>query len=269
MARSTLVLNASQTSPATLPSPAIPLQVDAIAASTVRTPSPPEVDRLILVLAGNLTAVHGCQRRLLRTGAACLLPAAGGNTLESGPRGARIAHGPLDSPFVRRLPPPWCDALPHVALQDPTTQMIVQRVCAELDRCDALQTMALASLATDALMHLLRHTEQTLAAAPDWLGGLAQRWRDDPAEPLSIAAIAFELGLTAEAVARRFQRHFGVSLPQYVLERRVEWACQRLREEDVSLARLAREAGFEDPSDLIRGFRKVLGMTPGAWRERT
>ncbi len=268
MARSTLVLNASPTSPANLAAPAIPLQVETIAASRVQSLAPPDADRLILVLGGNLTAVHGRERRLLRTGAACLLPAADDNQLESGPRGTRIAHGPLASPFVRRLPSPWCDALPHVALQDPTTHLIVQRVSAELDRCDALQTMAMASLATDALMHLLRHTEQTLAAAPDWLGGIAQRWRDDPAEPLSIAAIAFELGLTAEAVARRFQRHFGISLPQYVLERRVEWACRRLREEDVSLARLAREAGFEDPSDLIRGFRKVLGMTPGAWRER-
>lgn len=269
MARSTLVLDTSPKASVQLPVPAVPLQVETIAAPTVPSHDSPAVDRLILVLTGQLTVVHARERRLLRSGAACLLPVGAESRIEPGPRGARIAHGRLDGPFVRRLPPPWCDSRPHVALQDSTTHDIVQRIGIELDRCDALQTMALASLATDALMHLLRHSEQNLAAAPDWLGDLAQRWRDTPAEPLSIAAIAFELGLSAEAVARRFQRHFGVSLPQYVLERRVEWACRRLREEDLSLARLAREAGFEDPSDLIRGFRKVLGMTPGAWRERT
>lgn len=88
------------------------------------------------------------------------------------------------------------------------------------------------------------------------------------AGPPRIADIAAEAGVTPSYLARAFRLHYGSTPADYVRGLRVEHAQRRLRDSDIPIARLAREAGFSDQSHLSRIFKRYTGQTPGEFRRR-
>jgi AraC-like DNA-binding protein len=65
---------------------------------------------------------------------------------------------------------------------------------------------------------------------------------------------------------RAFKASVGIPPLQYVASRRLEFVCLLLRTSRESLSQIAVTAGFYDQSHLCRVFRRVLGVTPAAWR---
>jgi len=65
---------------------------------------------------------------------------------------------------------------------------------------------------------------------------------------------------------RAFKASVGIPPLQYVLSRRLEFACSLLRTSREPLSQIALTAGFCDQSHLCRVFRRVLGVTPAAWK---
>jgi AraC family transcriptional regulator len=68
--------------------------------------------------------------------------------------------------------------------------------------------------------------------------------------------------------ARQFKQATGLPPYQYVISRRVERARQLLQERtDLSLAEVAAHAGFSDQSQFSHHFKRLVGVTPGQFRE--
>jgi AraC family transcriptional regulator len=65
---------------------------------------------------------------------------------------------------------------------------------------------------------------------------------------------------------KAFKASVGIPPLQYVASRRLEFVCLLLRTSRESLSQIAVTAGFYDQSHLCRVFRRVLGVTPAAWR---
>jgi len=65
---------------------------------------------------------------------------------------------------------------------------------------------------------------------------------------------------------KAFKASVGIPPLQYVASRRLEFVCLLLRTSPESLSQIAVTAGFYDQSHLCRVFRRVLGVTPAAWR---
>ncbi|HET8624741.1 MAG TPA: helix-turn-helix transcriptional regulator [Gemmatimonadales bacterium] len=86
--------------------------------------------------------------------------------------------------------------------------------------------------------------------------------------PIRLPSIAAELGVHPTHLSRTYRRAFGESLSGYLLRRRVEIASAALADPEIPLAQVAQETGFADQSHLCRSFRRVTGLTPGAWRRR-
>lgn len=84
---------------------------------------------------------------------------------------------------------------------------------------------------------------------------------------LNLARLARRLGVPARAVSRAVNRVHGVSVSQYVNERRVAEACRLLAETDMTVTRVAYEAGFMTKSNFNREFLRVAGMSPSEWRK--
>jgi AraC family transcriptional regulator len=85
-------------------------------------------------------------------------------------------------------------------------------------------------------------------------------------EPISLAALARLVGLSSCYFCRAFRRSFGMPPLHYQLRRRIEHAKTLLARHaelvtDVSLA-----LGYSDTSAFCTAFRRVTGMTPGAYR---
>ena len=91
---------------------------------------------------------------------------------------------------------------------------------------------------------------------------LSERFR----EPLRIGVVAEEVGVHPSSLARAFHHHYGCTPGEFVRRLRVDLASRRLAKPGISLASIAREAGFSDQSHFSRTFKRLTGMTPGAFR---
>lgn len=86
-------------------------------------------------------------------------------------------------------------------------------------------------------------------------------------ENISLDRIAAIAGLSPYHINRAFRQAFGVPPHVFLVQMRLARARALLRE-GRSPANVAAETGFTDQSHLTRHFRRVFGVTPGAYRDR-
>ena len=99
-----------------------------------------------------------------------------------------------------------------------------------------------------------------LLAVRDWLDAHG-------CEVVRLTTLARLAGCSPGLTNRLFRQQFGLPPYEYLLQRRLRLAAQRLRESAQSLADIAYEAGFADQSHLQRLFRRAYGTTPQAYRQ--
>jgi AraC-like DNA-binding protein len=88
----------------------------------------------------------------------------------------------------------------------------------------------------------------------------------DPAQPLTLAALARDAGMSAYHFLRVFSRVVGMTPYQYILRLRLMSAARALRLGSRSVTAIALDAGFNDLSTFNRRFRRLMGATPSAYR---
>lgn len=85
-------------------------------------------------------------------------------------------------------------------------------------------------------------------------------------ERITIDALARQAGLSVSHFSRAFKATFGVTVHQYLMQRRVQVAQSMMILTSDRLSEIAVCCGLSDQSHLTRWFRRVVGVTPGAWR---
>jgi len=128
------------------------------------------------------------------------------------------------------------------------------------DGAEACQR-AVAEYANWAMLHL---------AAPDEMGLIANGIEDLVASDANIVRvdqIARHFSLTTRHVQRLAQRYVGLPPLTIIRRYRLQEAAQRLREDgSLTIGRVAADLGYADHAHLTRDFRRVLGLTPNAYR---
>ncbi len=98
------------------------------------------------------------------------------------------------------------------------------------------------------------------------LAPIAEHLRTHFREPLHVADLAHRAGLSVRQFGRKFQATFQMSPRAYLMQLRVDRACDLLASTDMPVTRVALEAGFYDHADFARQFRKHMGMTASEYR---
>ena len=93
-----------------------------------------------------------------------------------------------------------------------------------------------------------------------------RRIEREPQAPLTLAALAGDSGLSPFHFLRTFRQVAGLTPHQYLLRTRLHRAALRLRRGAPSISDVAYDCGFNDLSTFNRRFRRLMGVTPGAWR---
>jgi AraC family transcriptional regulator len=141
------------------------------------------------------------------------------------------------------------------------------RLYTEFLHDDDAAPMAIEGLTLEIMAERWRGLEPIRAPSPPrWLTRVHQIIHDDFAEPLTLAELAHEAGVHPVYVATAFRRQYGCTVGQYLRQRRVESACQQLKGSAATLAQIALAAGFADQSHFSRVFKRLIGVTPGAFR---
>jgi len=86
------------------------------------------------------------------------------------------------------------------------------------------------------------------------------------AEPISLAALAQLVGLSACYFCRAFRQSFGMPPQRYQLTQRVERAKALLAKHAASVTDVGLTVGYNDASAFCTAFRRVTGLTPSAYR---
>lgn len=107
-----------------------------------------------------------------------------------------------------------------------------------------------------------------LAAINAPLVGRAVRLvHDDPVRKWTVDDLAREVGTSRTVLAERFNAVLGQSPMEYVIGWRMQLAAERLRNGNDGIASIAADVGYESEPAFNRAFKRVTGVTPGAWRE--
>jgi AraC family transcriptional regulator len=85
-------------------------------------------------------------------------------------------------------------------------------------------------------------------------------------EPVSLAALAELVGLSACYFCRAFRQSFGTPPHRYQLSHRIERAKTLLAKHAASVTEVGLAVGYNDASAFCTAFRRVTGLTPSAYR---
>ncbi|MFZ5828632.1 MAG: helix-turn-helix domain-containing protein [Planctomycetota bacterium] len=88
------------------------------------------------------------------------------------------------------------------------------------------------------------------------------------AEAIDVGQLARRAKLSVSQLDRRFKRLFQTTPQQFVLRVRINAACRLLAESDQTVAKIALATGFYDQSHFTKHFRRQMGLTPRAYRDR-
>ena len=92
--------------------------------------------------------------------------------------------------------------------------------------------------------------------------------RNIPNENFSIDDLCREMSMSKIQLYRKAKNSLDTSINDYILRMRIQRAKHYLQNEDMSIAEIAYKSGFSTPSYFSTAFKKFMGETPKAYKEK-
>ena len=114
-----------------------------------------------------------------------------------------------------------------------------------------------------------RHSTDVLAIADRQIASALKYIREHACDDgMDVESLLRAIPLSRSVMERRFSQILGSSPKGEILRVRLGRVCQLLAESDLTLAAVAKLAGFDHPEYMSRLFRKKMGITPGEFRKQ-
>ena len=84
-------------------------------------------------------------------------------------------------------------------------------------------------------------------------------------EPINLAGISAQLGVTPEYLSYLFHRDMGINFSAYLRRCRIDRAVDLMRQGSSRIYEIAHAVGFADAKYFCRVFREVMGKSPGVY----
>ena len=218
------------------------------------------------IVAGSLRETVGTKSEIAGPLSVVLKPAGTEHADEFGPAGAVALSVRLDQSFIK-------------ALQDWERDLVQWRwqhsggatkwfllLLKSLQRTNDESRTATENAIYEMLAALCHVSAAAPCHAPQWLQRVKLEIDDDVENCGRVRDLAERAGVHPVYLARQFRSYLGVSVSEYVRQRRVAATAQLLLRDHESLASIACEAGFSDQSHMGRIFKHKTGLTPHAYR---
>src|ERR1700722_7713605 len=126
---------------------------------------------------------------------------------------------------------------------------------------------------------LLEVVRRYIATLPDqktgWLAGLRDPSvskalaliHSRPSFSWTIEGLARQCGTSRSVFAERFVQLLGIPPMHYLAQWRMQVAAEMLNRRNLNMAAIASEIGYESEAAFSRSFKRMMGVTPSAWRQ--
>jgi AraC-like DNA-binding protein len=122
---------------------------------------------------------------------------------------------------------------------------------------------------------LRRYVDSLPAQQSGWLAGTRDPAvgralsliHEKPAQPWTLERLCEEAGLSRSSLHERFTHFIGQPPMAYLTQWRMQVAAGRLRDTNATLVEVALDVGYESEAAFSRAFKRVAGVSPGAWRK--
>lgn len=180
----------------------------------------------------------------------------------------------LGHPLLEQLPPAlvvrWDDGVRDYPLED-AFRFIVREVQEGRPGHEAV----VARLSEILFVQVVRtwaeraeHEGGVLAALADpGLGAALAAMHEEPRARWTLEALSRRAAMGRTAFAERFGRVVGETPLRYLARWRVQLARRLLAETRLGLEQIADRVGYDSAASFSRAFRKVTGVSPGAYRQ--
>lgn len=179
------------------------------------------------------------------------------------------------APVFRSLPPLLVDRTGDDKVSALLTST-VREILSLADSATPGTELMLARLMELLFVEVIRHyAAQLPASSTGWFAGLndpivgraLQLVHADPERRWTVEDLARDTGASRTVLGQRFHDVLGRSPIEYVTSWRMQLAADRLRNGSDSMAAIAASVGYESEAAFNRAFKRVTGVTPGAWRD--
>lgn len=205
---------------------------------------------------GASTARIGSRVHTISPGVGLWIPA---GVPHSGFTPAGVRH--LAAQFsITRVEPP--SDMPVTVEITPLLQLLLERsLDADLSERSRELTDA---MILDVLVPSPRELPLTVPDHP-LLAPIVEALTEDPADPTTLEQWARRLGVSSRTLTRAFEASTGRGFRDWAATARAQWAVALLAA-DERIEDVAGQVGYRSASAFTAAFRRVTGMTPGAYR---
>jgi AraC family transcriptional regulator len=186
-----------------------------------------------------------------------------------GPSGARSLLVAVDASRMNEVDgAPSLFSTPRVVPVGPAAAVAL-RLVGELQRRDEWTALSVEALTAELFTGLARERRHDAEIdAPAWLDRVREKIHETPVANLRLADLSREAGRHGSLVARTFRRRYGTSVGEYARRLRVARVARDLTlRPQLSLSRIALDAGYCEHSHMTHDFRSRTGIAPTTWRE--
>jgi AraC-like DNA-binding protein len=99
------------------------------------------------------------------------------------------------------------------------------------------------------------------------IGAALRSLHENLNSPWTVESLAEAAGMSRSAFASHFKELLGQTPLEYVTDWRMQKAAQLLREQDKKLIDVAQSVGYESDAAFSKAFKRVVGVTPGEYRQ--
>lgn len=90
----------------------------------------------------------------------------------------------------------------------------------------------------------------------------------EPMKQWSVDDICYNLNISRTYFHRLYREAFGITCIQDVIRNRINYACNLLKDTDLSVNEIAEKSGYDSDSYFMKQFRQCKNCTPSEYRRK-
>ena len=106
-----------------------------------------------------------------------------------------------------------------------------------------------------------------LSAAKGNVSDVKAYVKNNLSKKITLSELSWKLHCSTVTLTEHFKKEFGITIMEYVTQKRMDKAKRLLENSDLSVREISEACGFSDIEYFSRSFKGIYKMSPSAWRK--